>query len=105
MCKFAQSRGFGRELLQLMYAIVKYSGYTHIAFDHFTGNIRSQRLSARFTKTVGVIPRAAYLTGSGWQGQVIQYGELPAEPTVTELLEANRRTWNLKAVTKMRSKL
>ena len=73
-------------------AIVKQLGYKHMISDHFTNNIRSHKVSQKYSAVVGVIPRAAYLIGSGWQGQAITYCDLNnVQLTFEQLMADNQR--------------
>jgi hypothetical protein len=70
-----QSRGFGREIIRLSMSIIEKLGHRYLITDYFS-NIRSQRVSQKHGVTVRVLPRAAYLTGTGWLDQVIVYSDL-----------------------------
>jgi hypothetical protein len=88
---YTQSRGIGREVIKLTNALVIQYGNKAIVNDYFANNVRSQRLFSGSSSLLGVIPRAAYLVGKGWQEQVIVLIDVSKVPSFAQLIEENQR--------------
>ena len=65
-------------------------GYKAIVNDYFS-NVRIQRVVSSVATVLGVIPRAVYLVGKGWQEQTVVRLDVSKEPSFAELMEENQR--------------